>query len=216
MKPADMRDERFDLEALLPLALVREHTKTDDVPAVTDALIALYRLAALEAAEAYTGLMLSGRRVVTEDVRLPQTHVGGMRRHFIHRTKYQIAEPLAWFYGFAGGAPHQILATVEATEVRLPVLISDFGMGCCNPCSGSSGSKLMYSAGFSCADRVPAAFRLGALKYIAHAIENPGDLVATVNESGGTRQGGAGLTANNPALASGAIDIWRTMKADAV
>ena len=214
MKPSDMRDERFEHEALLPIALIREHTKTDDIPAVTDAMLALYRMSALEAAEAYTGLLLSGKRVITEDVRMPQQRTGGFRREFTHKTQHQIASPIAWFYGFEAGAPYKVNAIVGSNEVRLPVLMNDFGMGCCNPCTKGNGSRLMYYAGFSCSEVIPASFRLGALKYIAHAIENPGDLVTTVNEWG--EKAKSASNAANPALASGAVEIWRTMKADAI
>lgn len=52
-----------DLEELLPLALIRTHTKTDDVPHVTDEQLSLYRSASFEAAEKYTGLVYSRAKI---------------------------------------------------------------------------------------------------------------------------------------------------------
>jgi hypothetical protein len=213
MRAAVMQDDLFSHEALLPLAMIREHTKTDDVPSVTDPMLALYRSAALEAAEAYTGMILSGRKAITEVVRIPPMQPGSYRRQFTHRTRYALADGRAWFYGFEGGAVHEVQADPGTNEVRLPMVMTDFGMGCCNPCA-DGGSRLMYYAGLSCAERVPGAFKLGALKYIAHVIENPGDLVSSYGTGGDKVQGG--YEAANPALASGAIDIWRTMRPEAI
>lgn len=217
MNPSDLVDEAFAAEALLPLDLIRQHTKTDDIPAVTDALLSLYRQAALEAAEAYTGLLLSGKKAITEAVRPPLGVLGVQRRYFTHRTSYAFASPLAWYYGFDSAAPVKVDAVVASNEVRLPILALDFGMGCCNPCGGQkAGAKLLYSAGFSCAAAVPAAFRIGALKYIAHLIENPGDNVIAASGAGGSSDKLSSQVAANPAVASGAIEIWRSLKADAI
>ena len=199
MTPIVMRDQLFDEEAILPLALIREHTKTDDVMSVTDPMLSLYRMAAIEAAEAYTGLLISGKRAVTEAVRQPTYGMSSVRRKFIHETEFMIAAPDVWFYGLEGQSPTKIAAIVGETSIQLPIVAS--GLDCCSPCgSGFSGGRVMYHAGFSCVDAIPAGFRLGALKYIAHVIENPGDTI-----------GGYDQTAANPARASGAIDIWRVM-----
>src|SRR5688572_13974020 len=61
----------YDLEKLIPISLIREHTKTDDVPAVSDDQLRLYRSASVEAAEQYTGLLLSSSKPITEAVECP-------------------------------------------------------------------------------------------------------------------------------------------------
>ncbi|MGL5734865.1 MAG: hypothetical protein ACRCYS_08360, partial [Beijerinckiaceae bacterium] len=149
MKPDDLKDERFDLEVILPLGLIRQHTKTDDIPSIGDELLKLYRTGALEAAEAYTGLLLGGKKAVTEAVKTPSQNIGSMRRYFNHNTRYPLASPLVWFYGFKSAAPQRLEGTVGSSAVRLPVMTTDFGMGCCSPCGEfDGGAKLLYHAGF--------------------------------------------------------------------
>ena len=58
----------FDWSTRLSLDVIRSHTKTDDIPGVTDEQLALYRAAAIEAAERYTGLLLAGQRTITEPI----------------------------------------------------------------------------------------------------------------------------------------------------
>jgi hypothetical protein len=50
-------DERnINWDEYVSIDLIRRHTKTDDIPAVTDEQLKLYRAAAVEAAEFYSGL----------------------------------------------------------------------------------------------------------------------------------------------------------------
>ena len=64
----------LDWDSYLSIGLIRTHTKTDDVPGVSDELLKLYRAAAVEAAEFYSGLVLSKRKVVTEVIH-PHTNM---------------------------------------------------------------------------------------------------------------------------------------------
>lgn len=209
----------YDLDKFLSLDLIRSHTKTDDVPAVSDVMLELYRNAALEAAEEYTGLLLKARRVVVESVRPPGVtgHKTYRKMEFVHSTEHVISDPLVWYYGHRSQPPIQIHADTNTTRLVLPRVHSDFGLGCCNPCGGEAFSRVQYVAGLTCLTEAPAVIKLGALKYIAHVIENPGDLVRTSNAGGGSSSGSASVgEASNPAWASGAIEIWRLVRRDAV
>lgn len=204
----------FDLEALIPLSLIRQHTKTDDIPAVGDDLLRVYRDAAIQAAQAYTGLTVTGQRVVTELVTPKRPAYGSA--YFVHCVKTQFAEPYAFYYGADNHPPLRVDVEVGARRVMLPALHGVHMMWCCNPCGVNNSLKLMYSGGFSCVDDIPAAIVLGCLKYIAHVIENPGDLVYSNSPTGRPVDAAAIDRTANPAWASGAIDIWRASRVDAV
>lgn len=209
---AAMRGVSFDYEKLLSMELVREHTKTDDVMSVSDAQLSLYRKAALQAAEKYTGLLFTGQRVIQEVVNYPGSFWEGNNYFFEHRARYAFAQPFAFLYGDRARAIEQITVTVGSNIARLTNHPGDFGQGCCNPCNARSNPMLQYVAGYACEDDIPAAIALGALKYIAHVIENAGDLVIATTPSGVPNSRGVGvMEAANPALASGALDIWRTV-----
>lgn len=209
--------EAWDLEKVLSLADIRAHTKTDDVPAVTDMQLRLYRKAAFEAAQEYTGLLFMGQRIITEDVYPPQVTQPweGRVAYFTHRLQYAIAQNFLWYYGLKSLRPQRVPMLAGATEVKLQRQMDSFGLGCCNP-SGESHAKILYVAGYGCEEDLPATLLLGVLKYVAHVVENPGDLVVAQNIGGARADSvGAGQAAN-PAWASGAIEMWRTLKKDAV
>lgn len=211
----------IDLETVLPLELIREHTKTDDVPSVSDAQLQLYRRAATEAAEQYTGLVLASRKVITEDVELPRIpHTNAWQQYrpqqtFKHYADYPFAENFVWFYGVRNTSAQQVRVQKGATVVDLPTLYYDFGLDCCRE-KKDSAVKIQYVTGADCAREVPANFILGALKYIAHVIENPGDVVVATQQGGGRNTTVGVDAAANPAWASGAIELWRVIKADAI
>lgn len=221
-QPANMAEQlkadKFNLDTVLPLEAVREHTKTDDVPAVTDMMLRLYRKAAFEAAQEYTGLMLLEQRIVTEDVRPPVfTHRGYNAATFTHRLQYAAAQNFLWYYGLKGQPAERVAVQPGTNTVQLPQRFDSFGLGCCNPCADTATARVQYVAGLGCVDDIPAAILLGVLKYIAHVVENPGDMVVASNTGGGTV--GSSLTVSqpaNPAWASGAIEIWRVVKRDAI
>lgn len=210
---------KMDWESILPLELIREHTKTDDVPQVSDTQLRLYRRAALEAAQEYTGLLVTGQKVITEDASPPdftyrKAYQGAW---FNHETSHPFAQNFVWYYGLKSMSPQRVPVEIGATVVRLPRQFDDFGMGCCNPCGSSGLARIQYVSGFSCEEDIPAAISLGALKYVAHVIENPGDLITAMTSSGGKIGTGLGVgEPANPAWASGAIDIWRVIKKDAI
>jgi len=210
-KLREMTGVSFDLEQILSIELIREHTKTDDIISVSDAQLQLYRRAAIQAAEKYTGMFFTGQRVMQELVTYPGSFWNSANYYFEHTTKYSFAQPFAYLYGDTSRGIEQVPVAVGSRTVRLTNHPGDFGAGCCNPCKQPSQPMLQYTAGFSCENDIPAAIALGALKYITHVIENLGDVVIAVTPSGSPNNRGVSITeAANPALASGAIDIWRS------
>jgi len=204
-------------EEILPLSLVRAHTKTDDIMSVTDEQLTLLRDAALSAAEAYTGLRLGPAEQVREPVRPPPSRAMPLyteqpSTYFLHRTGHTVAGQEVFYYGAGVGRPIRVPATVGARAVRLPMLPAPLTLGCTD--NGAEG-HLIYRAGFSSPEDVPAAIRLGALKYIAHSIENAGDHVIVYGSSGRDTPANQ-VSASDPSSASGAISIWRSIMEDAV
>lgn len=212
-----LKGKMFDYEAILPMSLVRQHSRTDDVPSVTDELLSLYRRTALETAQEYTGLVLTEQKVVIEEIDdAPTNPFRHEKPWFWHTTKSPFAQSVAWVYGQNTQAIN-LHVTPGSRRVRLPILMGDLGMGCCNPCASAAPSmKLMYVAGFDCEKSIPAAIILGCLKYITHVLENAGDIVTAVSEAGVSVTRVRVDQTSNPALASGAIEIWRTAVPDAI
>lgn len=208
----------FALDSVLSLDDIRTHTKTDDVPAVTDFQLRLYRKAAFEEAEKYTGLLLTGQKIITENVQPPTFTYRNAQlgTKFKYRLQYAAAQDFVWFYGLKQRRPDRVPVLPGSQEILLPRIFDDFGMGCCNPCGGDGYAKLQYVAGFSCVEDLPATLLLGVLKYIAHVVENPGDFVVMQGVGGGRKTGGDIAAAANPAWASGAIEMWRTLRSDAI
>ena len=203
---------RYDAEKILPLDLVRQHTRTDDVMTVSDELLMLYRDSALQAAQEYTGIPIRERQTVTEPVSIPRRRhhafYDNRANYFTHKIGGIFAMPQVYFYGGRSVGVQTIMVAVNTREIRLPVPV-DFGIGCCNPCADADTPRIQYVSGYSCEADIPAAIAHGALKYIAHSIANAGD---TVEKLGGFLTG----REVSPALASGAIEIWRSAMPEAV
>jgi hypothetical protein len=197
-----------NLDSLCPLSLIRTHTKTDDVPNVTDDQLRLYRKAAFEAAEQYTGMLFSATKQITEQA----TTVMGRRYRstFKHRMRYPTVDGKVYLYGGDQFGTHLILVEPGTQTIRIPVANSNFiGAVGCTPCNQVNlGMKITYRAGFGCSDDVPAGIITGCLKYIAWLVSNPGDEIMSVRNKvsvvGETVQG-----TNNTAWASGALELWR-------
>jgi hypothetical protein len=216
-KPTVAVPKTHDFDEILPIALIRAHTKTDDVETISDAQLLLYRQGAIEAAEAYTGLLLQKQRLITDEIDNPPYMAGRDEPWFWHRTEYAFAESFGWYYGFSARVPVNVRVKIGARRAKLPIVANAFGHGCCNPelSTGESG-RFMYLAGFSCVSDLPSAFTIGCLKYIAHLVENPGDIVVATTAS---KRPASGLTVSdpaNPVIASGAAEMWRTMNPDAI
>jgi hypothetical protein len=54
--PVEGVETKLDWSGRLSIDMIRQHTKTDDIPGVTDDQLLIYRASAVEAAEAYTGM----------------------------------------------------------------------------------------------------------------------------------------------------------------
>jgi hypothetical protein len=205
--------EAFDWAGRLSIDMVREHTRTDDTPGVTDEMLKLYRQAAVEAAELYTGMLLNGKKTVTETVQLPQNW---SRQFYRHQFRYQVADDgFAYLYGRSINLTIPVVS--GQSSVRIPQLshIPDF-TNCCDPCS-SSAMKVLYWAGYSCADQVPAGIVMGCLQFIAWMVEHPGDeFLAQRNKIDASNAGGGVHGRSNVALISGALETWRQYDAEAI
>ena len=192
----------------LSIKLIREHTKTDDVPGVSDEQLRLYRAAAVEAAEFYTGLTLSKQKVFSEVLSVKRPKLG--HDYVTIRLQYPSTDGIVYIYG-NNQNPDMIHVTPNSRKVRLPgrFFYTPDLSNCCDPCStATNGLRIMYRAGFSCADQVPAGILLGILQFVAWVVEHPGDEVLSMRNTLSAR-GGAIIGTNNIALISGALESWR-------
>lgn len=223
--PPSVGDEKlWDLEQLVPINLIREHTKTDDVPSVSDEQLAMYRQAALEAAEQYTGLLLAGSRPITEPIECQWSRSALKKMSFKHRTQYPVSDGLVYLYGQGGSRTLQVRK--GSRDVQIPILMvsPDLSSACCrtgcNPANEfNRGMHILYRAGFDCDAKnggLPAGIILGMLKYIAWNITHPGDELYTARNRISNNQGGLMLGTNNVAWASGALELWRQYDPDAL
>lgn len=208
-----------DLETLCPLSLIRSHTKTDDVPNVTDEQLLLYRKSAFEAAELYTGLLFTAQKGVTEQVsRKPGRR---WRDSYTYRLRYQSVDGRVYLYGDALGVGTRMIEIEPGTrEVQIPVLGGALDMSaCCNPCNSgravNNGGRVLYMAGYRCPSDIPAGIIVGVLKFIAWSVQNPGDELMSVRNRQTAESTGITGT-NNVAWASGAIEQWRMYVNDAI
>jgi hypothetical protein len=198
----------FKPEEIVSLEAIREHTKTQDIPTVTDGQLERYRKAACESAELYTGLLLTRNVRQIEIVNPPRRLTHDMRPIIKHRLEFPAAEPVV--YLTAPGVKQSLPVRVGERTVKIPAHLFSYRMfDCCRPCpTGEGAMQVLYLAGFTSPEAIPAGIVVGILKYIAWAIENPGDVMRTVeNRSSVSDQVMKGT--NDGAWASGAIDEWR-------
>lgn len=213
----------LDLERILTISDIRVHTKTDDTPHVTDRQLELYRRAAFEAAEQYTGFLLMQTTQQIEDVKRHHNIARGRHRPYKHTLRYPSADGIVHLYGSRDGLGDRTLSiTPGSRSVHIPMIHTAIGTSpCCDPCgSGRAdplnfGLKIMYLAGFRHESDIPAGVILGCLKYIAWSIENPGDALRSVKD---TAQANLGVLqgTNNIAWASGALELWRQYDPEAI
>lgn len=226
--------ENEDLEEVLPLDLIKLHCKIDDLPGITDAQLSLYREAALEAAELYTGRKWVRRERIEQAIESPRFRT--LAQVAIARVNVELDylpvngivnvygtgnQPLYWL----GGAILPFMRQDYYTTIKLPPGVQAFEMqndmmfysaGVQN-CGSSlrednnfqqQGLKAVYIAGPPPVDKIPSGLKLGCLKYIAWSIENPGDQFVPMV----VRQVGVTTVSNDPAFSSGAIDEWRRLR----
>ena len=206
--------EAFDWAGRLSIEMVREHTKTDDVPGVSDDMLRLYRQASIEAAEFYTGMLLKGKKTLVEVVQLPRNW---SRHYHRHQFRYSVADDgFAYLYGRS--ITMNIPVVSGQSSVRVPRMdhIPDF-TNCCDPCNIDDHMRIMYWAGYACPDDVPAGIVMGCLQFIAWVVEHPGDeLLAMRNKMDSSNTGGGVHGIANVALISGALEQWRQYDPEAI
>jgi hypothetical protein len=209
----------LDWDNFISIDMIRAHTKTDDVPAVTDDQLRLYRKTAVEAAEKYTGLLLSKQITVTEPLAGPRRPKLGQMT-YKHTLQWPVADGMVYVYG--GRTPDEnrnFMVPKNTRTISVPIRNGYFDLSnCCDPCSKwSMNGDLMafYKAGFNCAEEVPAGVLLGILQFIAWVVEHPGDELLSQRNKMTQRETGA-FGSNNIALASGALETWRQYDPEAI
>lgn len=230
----------LDWSHRLSLEIIRTHTKTDEIPTVTDEQLAFYRACAVEAAEKYTGMLLAANRTVTELAQSPASarykqmsymltymNIAYLSRPprtgmtYAHRMQWPSADGTVYLYGGRYRNEQRILHIKPGSRVvSVPIQTGWLDMtNCCDPCSShyyNEGMMLAYRAGFGCVDDVPNGVVLGMLMYLAWALMHPGDELLTQRNRIETRAGLAGLQgSNNIAMVSGALELWRTFDNEA-
>lgn len=213
LKEGDTRG--VDWDQYLSMDLIRQHTRTDDVPGVTDEQLRFYRKAAVESAEFYSGMTLTKQKVISEILSPSKPRLG--HDYVIVRLQSVSSDGILYIYG-NDQYPETIQITPNTRKVKLPsrFMYTPDMSNCCNPCSKpTNGLKVMYRSGFSCADQVPTGILLGILQFIAWVVEHPGDEVLSMRNTLSAR-GGAIIGSNNIALVSGALESWRQFDPDAV
>lgn len=210
----------FDLEDLCPIDLIRTHTKTDDVPFVTDEQLRLYRKVAFENSQQYSAILCGPRQQVVEVIRhkRPYPSMARPHRHLVHETQYPAWAPQAFIYGGVARANKPINIHDGQRRIRIITHSPDmFFDSCCSdpcgnfdPCAGENDMRLqylMYYSGYKTVGDVPSGIVLGMLKFMAWSIMRPGDELLTQRNRTSIAEGGITGT-NNAAWASGALELW--------
>jgi hypothetical protein len=164
---------KIDVETILPLGLIRTHTRTDDVMRVSDMQLEMYRDAAFEMAEQYSGLTLRGTREIVEPISVE-------RQSMIARGIGKISllyVPVDGVVNLIGDAINEVLLLQDGSRVVDFRSIIIGGSCRASACSAvCDGMSFQYRTGMKCAKDVPSSIKIGCLQYIAWAIENPGDM----------------------------------------
>lgn len=227
-------DALIDLEAVLPVGLIRTHCKVDDIPTVTNDQLVLYRAASFEAVEQYTGRTWLGTKYLTQDVHTNRPERRRGRGGIGYREGYSNGSPFAYpsavrirlleattdgVIVLTGmGQSKTVITSPGARMVEIPVLHTAVDVGDCDTgCAGGGnyGMTIRYKVGTCEPAQIPAGIKMGMLKYIAWAVENPGDRLMTVADTRTLQQGALAGT-NNGVWASGALEQWRQYRTDIV
>jgi hypothetical protein len=215
------QESDLDWEPRLGIEFIRSHAKIDDVPAVTDDQLRLYRSAAMESAEQYTGLLLKSQRTVSEAVEGP-AKVKPHLTYYTHRLQFPVADGYVYLYGGTHPADNMTFRVPPgARKIKVPIRKDMIDLSnCCDPCARpwavNGGMLATYRAGYKSANDVPVTVVLGMLQFITWCIEHPGDELLTQRNRVETRAGLAGLQgSNNIAMISGALETWRVIDPEA-
>ncbi|MGY2987707.1 hypothetical protein [Bradyrhizobium sp. USDA 4508] len=215
------RLEKFEWHKGLSIDMIRQHTKTDDVPGVSDEQLELYRMSSIEAAELYTGMLLAGQRTVVEPIQHPPSGRPGKLTYRM-RLRYPVADGLVYLYGSTHPADNIVFQVPPNTRsIRVPIRSGLLDLSnCCDPCAThflNRGMMVAYKAGFRCMEDVPSGIVVGCLQYIAWIIEHPGDeLMTQRNRKDNSTKIGGVSGSNNIAMVSGALESWRLYDNEAI
>lgn len=207
-------DNAFDLESIISISMIRTHTKTDDILHVTDEQLSLYRKAAFEACELYTGNLYASARMIVENTpRFGKPSKNGRLSKV--DLKYPSADGIVYYN--VRGEKGQASVEVGRRDVRLPTMNINAEGDCCNPCGNGSnlGASLTYLAGYKNPDDIPSGIKVGILKWIAWSVQNSGDVLLTMANTDIIR-GQAIQGTNNTTWASGALELWRSYVGDGI
>lgn len=205
----------FDLDEFIPIELIRQHTKTDDIPSTTDEMLNIYRQAAIESAEQYTGLVIGGSKSITEIVSIAFTQRSFTRGYVVHDLEHPSMDGLVYLYGY--GDTQLIRIKPRTHKIRIPIMAAtlDLSSACCRDTGAenlgkpySSDTYVLYRTGFNKFSDIPVGIILGCYKYVAWCVTHPGDEILAVRNRTITRSSLVDGT-NNVAWASGALELWR-------
>lgn len=194
----------MNLDEILPLQTIREHSKTDDNPSVSDDLLKLYRDVAFEAAEKYTGLSFTPTKTVTEPVQIKRKRTGKIELSYVPSSL------TVTLYGGGLGSPVELFAKPKSNVIHFPNGSPDRFQtwGDCHTCGVESPMMATYETGRRCEQRVPGGIVMGILKLITWHINHPGDEILSVRNTLTANQQGLLGGTNNAAVVSGAQDEW--------
>jgi hypothetical protein len=212
MQQPQQEETGFDWDARLSIAMIRDHTKTSDIPGVSDEQLMLYRSAAIDAAERYTGLLLAGQRTVTEPIEAPRPRPGKATFHY--KLKHPVADGIVSLYGSDNPAANRVFQVPPGSrEIQIPIGGSGYFLPYLAD-RANDGMMVTYKTGFACAADIPSGIILGCLQYCAWTIEHPGDELLTQRGGIENTSKSMGGSSNNIALVSGAIESWRIFADD--
>ena len=204
-------EKKMDLEVLIPMELMRDHTKTNDIIQITDEQMRYYREVSLEQAEIYTGRFVHRLVTIQEEVQN-----GSGRKGFRESYRVKLSyTPLGGRLMLSGPGGQRVQARTKRDDriVELQAMTTEISWNdCCNPCGGGAKTnrdfKAVYESGYRTPEEVPSTIVYGCLKFITWAMANPGDELLTVRNRLGTTETGL-IGTNNGAWASGAIEHWQ-------
>ncbi|MDQ6433759.1 hypothetical protein RB623_06800 [Mesorhizobium sp. LHD-90] len=214
--PVLSQECKFPVDELLTIELIRDHTKTDDVPSVSDEQLKLYRAASVEAAEQYTGIMLRGYKPITEQIDFRIGHKSMRSGYVVYNLHHPSTDGIVYLYG---ALTTTLRIRPRSRKIHIPTMaiMLDVSSACCRgPCDefnergGHVQFDLMalYRTGFAKWDDLPKGIILGMLKFIAWCVTHPGDELISVRNKEGI-SAGLIMGTNNVAFASGALELWR-------
>lgn len=203
---------KFELEKILPLELIRVHTKTDDTPHVTDEQLELYRATSFEQAELYTGRIIAGYSSILERFKFDVSEERRPKRYRRVELSYLPIEKYIFVSDLGTRNKERVEISKNSRKIDIPNAGLAVNMGNC--CAGH-GLELegmtVYTTGYREIKDIPETIKYGCLKFIAWSVGNPGDELMTVRNRLGTTETGL-IGTNNASWASGAVEHWRGFK----